>query len=187
MRHLFFTSVLGLFVFNQQLWSQTQSYASSDRPVETSEYSSGLNRWFFNGNISPWIGNPTSINLSPLVGYRVTQRYLVGAGGIYNYFRQRTSIEVFKTYSYGFRAFQNYLLTDQIFAGIEYDVLNYEPYNFITGETYGRRWAHVPLVGGGLTSRLGQSGRMFVSIMYNLNYTSRGPYGNIVPRLSFAF
>jgi hypothetical protein len=161
--------------------------ASGTPAAENEEFDSGLNRWFFTGNISPWFGNPTSVNVSPLVGYRVTQRYLVGGGIFYNYFRQRSRFEVFETSSYGGRLFNSYLITDQIFIGAELDYLNYEPLNVFTGEKLSRRWVMVPLVGGGYSARIGQRSRVFISLMYNLNFSANGPYGAFVPRMSFAF
>jgi hypothetical protein len=140
-------------------------------------------RVFFGGNFGLQFGNITFIDISPLVGYRVTDRSAAGAGISYMYYREYfPGIYEFSTSIYGGRLFGRYFILDNIFAHAEYEVLNLESY-------YDQRRLNVVslLGGGGYRQHIG--GRTFLNamILWNFNESAYSPYRNPIIRMGINF
>ena len=153
-------------------------------------------KFFTGGNIGLAIGNITFIDVSPVIGYNITDDLSAGVGFTYNYFRYkdvnpRTGEEfVFSANYYGGRLFGRYFFADYLFAHAEYEVLNLE---FITEVDWNkaepiettRTWIGSPLVGAGYASRYSGSAYWYIMLLYNLNELSPAisPYPNPLIRV----
>lgn len=117
------------------------------------------------GNFSLTLGTFTYVDVSPLVGYKVTQRYVAGLGATYIYQRIRTSWGIAEGNVYGGRVFNRFMLTQTIFAHAEMESMNVLP-----AYENDRRWISSPLIGGGFLQSVGQRGGFMVTALYNLNH-----------------
>jgi hypothetical protein len=133
-------------------------------------------RLHFGGGVSGLsFGNPTSIGISPMAGYLLTNNTILGLGMTYQY------------YSYtGYKA--SNLLGERIFVrqqipmlaqlvGQGYLTAQLENFNDMSSGPTGNGYSNPFLVGIGIGSRIGIN----LSLMYDLNYSEtsgkQSPYG----------
>lgn len=137
-------------------------------------------RLHFGGGVTGLsFGNPTSIGISPMAGYLLTNNTILGLGMTYQYY----SI----TYA-GFKATSN-LLGERIFVrqqipqlsafiGQGYLTAQLENFDNMSAGTTGGGYSNPFLVGIGIGSRIGIN----LSLMYDLNYSAtslkQSPYGS---------
>lgn len=175
--------------------------------------SSFADRLMFEGIVGLQLGTITAIEVSPLVGYRVTDNFVTGLGFTYQYSKYKrfylntetNQLADRKVNILGGRVFARYYFKDWfegflegLFAHTEFEYLSYSlnfrvnangKYVDIFGVPYerGAQSVNVPgvLVGGGLIQPVG--GRTYVSILilYNLNETKDTPYSNPIFRMGF--
>lgn len=131
-------------------------------------------RMHYGGGISGLsFGNPTSIGISPMAGYMLTNNTILGAGLTYQYF--------------SFRGFQaSNLLGQRIFVrqfvpalsamiGQGYLTAQIENFQDLSNTTFKTKYSTPVLVGVGIGSKLGIN----LNVLYDLNYSagSNSPYG----------
>ena len=149
---------------------------------------------YIGGNFGLQFGSTTVVNLSPQVGYRVTEKFVPGIGVTYLYYNYRfTNTNTGKTYSYvtnvyGGSLFGKYFFTDNIFAHAEYEELNIEV-NDIYLNKYSRIWVPSLFVGGGYNQPLGQRGFIQLLVLFEVLQDRNSPYyrNNPVVRIGFGF
>ena len=116
------------------------------------------------GGVGLWFGGrSTFVNLSPQVGYKITEKYSAGLGITYIYIQDRNYIPPISLNIYGGNIFNRYLLTDFLFAHAEYEILNGN------WELTDRRFNLSNVwVGGGLRQHAGNSSINILGL-WNLN------------------
>jgi hypothetical protein len=141
-----------------------------------------LDKVFVGGNLGFQFGTVTFAEVSPLIGYRITDKISAGIGATYQYYRYKDPTYQLETNVYGGRVFGRYFFTDYLFAHAEYEYLNLEAYDF-----YPTRRVDVEslLVGGGYFQHLGSSSSsgVFVMLLYNLTESAYTPYSNPIIRI----
>lgn len=133
-------------------------------------------------------GNPTMINISPMIGYRLTDRLISGVGISYMYYRYRTSTYQNSSSLYGGRIYSRYYVVNNIFLHGEIETLSF---SYIDPFTYeqSRYWFTTPMLGGGYTTN-GIRGGAMVSALYAFRSDDpRSPYylSPLVLRIGFFF
>ena len=121
------------------------------------------------GNFALSFGNPYYIDVSPSLGYMVTDGLLLGLGA--SYIAQGGSTNNF-TYSfnyYGGRILARQKLFESFYANAEIDFLNVQYITGIGNETL-RKWLFSPLVGASYVMPFGKRGGVQATLLYNLNY-----------------
>lgn len=126
-------------------------------------------RFFFGGNFNAVFGIYTIVNLSPLVGFKVTDKLNVGAGFIFNYYAVKYGSQTVSATFYGSHTFARYFVLDNIFIQGQYDRLYQPKINFAKG-TLEKGWVDYFLVGGGVRQPLGDRAYLVASLLYNVNY-----------------
>lgn len=144
-------------------------------------------RIFVGGYIGLQFGTITSINISPTIGYRITNRLSAGLGGTYQYYRDRgwliTSDFAYSTHIFGGSLFTRYFIIPQVFAHVEMEALNLDTRIDIMQEAQqGRFWEQNYFVGGGYRQSLGPRTFLNLMLLYNLNQNSVIHYQNPVFR-----
>lgn len=139
-------------------------------------------RFYVGGNFGIQFGTVTLIDVSPLLGYRLTEKLSIGAGISYLYYRDARFNPVYSTNIYGGRAFIRHYLFKDIFAHAEYELLNFEVYDWNTYE-YNRKYVSGVLVGGGYRQWLGPRFFMNILVLWNINETIDYPYSNPIFRV----
>jgi len=134
-------------------------------------------RLHFGGGISGLsFGNPTSVGVSPMVGYSLTNNAILGFGLTYQYYSANYgSLGTYSSNLLGEKIFirQQVPALSQV-IGQAYLTSQVENYSNLSNNT-GISYSNPVLVGVGIGSKIGLN----FNVMYDLNYTSgRSPYGS---------
>src|SRR5436190_23959647 len=81
------------------------STATSTVPEKEESHSDFADRLFFGGNIGLQFGTYTYVDVSPLVGYKVTEKFHTGIGATYIYYSVSGGGYDYSTNIYGGRVF----------------------------------------------------------------------------------
>jgi len=171
----------GLFIYGQS--DSLRNLGNSDRKKKPDPENDWRKKIFLGGNLGLSFGNITFIDISPLVGYKVTDKFHLGVGAIYNYYSYKDTYYgtnyVFRTSLYGGRCFARYYVMENIFLQTGWDKINRDdPY--ILGQ---RVWVDNYLVGGGVRYPVGDR-LSFVAVgLWNLNASIYSPYPNPIIQL----
>ncbi|HWV30458.1 MAG TPA: hypothetical protein VN038_12415 [Dyadobacter sp.] len=145
------------------------------------------------GSFGLSLGTYTNVNLSPMVGYHLSEKLVGGVGATYMFFKLRH----FDSYSYyGGRGFFMYNVIEPINIIAEFEALN------VVGNYQKRIWIGSPMLGASYSVPLG--GKLTKAVhftaLYNFNYynqvdnsagpaaaiTNLSPYGSpLVFRITF--
>lgn len=134
-------------------------------------------RIYVGGTLGLQLGTTTTINISPMVGYRITNRLSAGVGGTYQYYADRT-FGSFSQNVYGGSTFARFLVIPQVFLHAEYERVSLETLRFgTTGETE-RVWEDNYFLGAGYRLRIGEKSFFNIILLYNFNQESEVYYQN---------
>ncbi|AXE19731.1 hypothetical protein DR864_19300 [Runella rosea] len=137
---------------------------------------SALDKIRLGGSIGPLsFGTFTSIGISPIAGYQVTERLSLGGGLSYTYSSYKNPYTRVKTNSnnYGGRFFGMFNIFESINLNAEYESLNVE-YPDFTSQIYRRTWLNSAMVGASYSTPIGgRFVRAFnLIVLYNLSYNN---------------
>jgi hypothetical protein len=146
-----------------------------------------IDRLTFGGNFGASFGDVTFIEVSPNVGYHVTDDFIVGIGLTYSYLRDRRATLDYKTNIFGGRTFLQHIIFENFVAHAEYELLNLKTIDDRATSNFEpqRRNIHSLFVGGGFRSTLGGYSYINLLILYNLNDSRYSPYTNPQIRAGF--
>lgn len=153
------------------------------RPIAPKDFNTFKERLYFGGNVGAWFGSTTYINLSPLVGCKITKDFSIGVGGTYNYYSQTYNGQKFVSTIYGGNAFARYLILDNFFAQVGWDRLSISDYTSQIPNS--RVWIDNILLGGGYRQSFSERGSFVAAIFYNINQTPLSPYPNPIIQVGF--
>lgn len=155
-----------------------------------------MDRLVFGGGLGVQFGTITFIDVSPVVGYRLTEKLEAGVGATYKYYRYKdfyidqTNGEKFdlKSHMFGGSVYTRYHILKNIFAHVEYERLRY---NYEDISNYGGQVIRDPkhtyinslFVGGGLKQQITKGSYMFIMALWNLTEEPMTPYSNPVIRM----
>ncbi len=134
-------------------------------------------RLYYGGNLGLQFGTQTSIELSPMVGYRITSKLSAGVGLKYQYYQSRYYGTVYETNNYGGSVFGRFDAIHGLFAYSEYELLNLDRWDAQPWEAQ-RVNVGSFFVGGGYAQRVGGRASMSIMVLYNLTETRYTPYAN---------
>jgi len=137
---------------------------------------------FFGGNLGAQFGTNTMINVSPLVGYKLTDKISIGTQFIYNYVNLQYSNYRYKDNIFGYSAFGRVFVFKDFFATTAYEV--------ISGRFDGSgKRINVPswFVGGGYYFRMSDRSGLSVAGLYNLTPSLYTPYSNPTLNIGFVY
>lgn len=158
-------------------------------------------RWFVGGNIGLQFGYVTLIDISPYVGYMITDHFAMGVGATYKYYRIRDYFfdpylnrwQHFRSHVYGGPVFARYYISRSFFAHTEYEFLRFRNEIYVQnpgGQQYDRKYQHVNVhsifIGGGYRQHFGSGNAFEIMLLWNLNETPNSPYENPVIRMGFS-
>lgn len=149
-------------------------------------------RLFFGGDITLNISSGiTAIGASPLVGYRITDRWSAGVGVTYLYYSVDFGLAgKYSTSIYGGNVFTRVFVIDNIFAQTEFHIVNTDAaeYDPVADEVSIVR-RNVPLwyVGGGVRIPMGGNAFGAITGMWDLIDDPYSPYANPNIRIGFIF
>ena len=167
-----------LFFFCANLHCLAQLDTVPNNNVKPKNKGFDSSKLFSGGNFGLSFGTITIIEISPLLGYQITDRVSVGLGVTYLHYSD--NVNQYKTNVYGGRVFARYNLFPNLFLHAEAEELN--------GEwVYPDRWWELALpVGAGYRQPLGDFSSFTFMLLYNLNHTAYSPYQSpVIVRVGF--
>ncbi len=175
----FFLKVYALLVLFT-LFSVMETYAQYENLGKVEKVKIKENPWFVGGMLGgSFSNNGGSFEISPIVGYKVTENFHVGSRLTYIYSKYNG-----KSYNdYGGSLFGRYRFLNFLFGHVEYEVLSVQYVNVNNEDD--RRTISSLFVGGGLFQSVGGRGFATIAILYNLLETEYSPYSNPVIRIGF--
>ncbi|MEQ8477416.1 hypothetical protein [Fulvivirga sp.] len=144
-----------------------------------------INRVYTGGNIGFQMDAfRTTAEVSPIIGYRITNEFSLGIGLTYIYYKYEDSYTDFETNIYGYRMFGRYNITHQFFLLTEYESLSLE---FLNDGTENRQWVPGAFVGGGFYQSISDNAGFNIAVLYNVMFDElRSPYKSpLVYRVGF--
>lgn len=165
LKNILFTFALLIFI-SQNITAQ---YDIEDETTEIEE--EDLNqltfkeRLYFGGNLGFSFGIYTQINVSPIIGYQITEGFSSGIGLKYNYFSFNGSPS-YSSSIYGGSVFARHSIVENLYAYTEFEMLNLGFYGTTT-----RKWVPIGLIGAGYNFRPFQ-----IMALYDLIGDKNNPY-----------
>ena len=131
------------------------------------------------------------ISVSPLIGYKFTQKFIGGTSITYRYTKYKYYKPAITLNDWGINPFLRYQIFGNFFIQAEYEYLNYE---FPTApEESTRKTFNSFLAGGGFIQPIGDKAAFFVTALYNFSYKDPLPneyspyYSPLVLRAGITF
>jgi hypothetical protein len=168
-------SIIAFAVCSFSLFAQVEEPVQIEgKKKQVEEKPKFSDRLIFGGDIGLSVGTYTYINVSPAVGYRVTDRLVV-----------ITSFTVLR----GTDINPNFQIGNLILH-MENEVLNIQPLMY---DSYGmpvfgsRQWIDNFLIGGGLSQSLSSRFSVSVLILWDVTNNIYSPYSNPIFKIGFGF
>jgi hypothetical protein len=179
-------SFVALLFFSTFLNAQDNDvYARNDQPQKSKK--PFAERLFLSPDLGLQFGTVTVVNVSPKIGYRITDKFAAGLGGTYIYIKDKTFKQlgyIYESSIYGGSIFSQYQIFEQIRLYSEYELLSLETFNSKTFKTT-RELVPSLLAGGGYISRIGGNSSFNIMLLYNLLDGPNSIYDNPVIRIGF--
>lgn len=172
-----------LFAFVNIVNSQSDS-TYFQTPTNKKERKEKNNNWLekisIGGNFAFYASTRyTFIDISPLIGYRISKIMLIGAGPVYNYYSENLYNSRYSFDVYGFRTMARVYVLESFFFQTGWDILNRSIYTFQYNTLQKDRiWVQNVWLGGGVRYMIGNNTYMFTSVLFNLNQNNYSPYPN---------
>jgi hypothetical protein len=113
------------------------------------------------------------VSISPEVSYRVTARFMAGAGLSYRYTNYKYYSPSVKLHDYGVNPFLRFIVYKQIFIHAETELLNYE-FPTAPRETVRKNFTSF-LAGAGFFQPAGGRANFYIMALYNFSYRNPIP------------
>lgn len=165
--------VLLLLLLN--VFSNICSQAREDNFEDDPKGRRFVDRLYTGGNIGANFGTLSYfVDVSPILGYRVTRDFSVGIGAKYMYLGL-TGVPNSGTSIYGGSVFSRYLFLKNFLAHAELETVNLPVQNQFSGEI-NREWVPIGLVGGGYRQSIGGFSYIQLMLLYDVIGDPRNPY-----------
>ncbi|UBM61619.1 hypothetical protein LA303_09355 [Candidatus Sulfidibacterium hydrothermale] len=196
---ILFLTVAGVLFFSFPAAAQYQNLTHSDSSKNTqhvgqveriSPYgkkarSSNGGGFFFGGGLGGGYSTYSSyIQITPIIGYRVTSQFQVGTRLTYmhqwykDYMNNKYNYDI-----YGGSLFVRYIFWKSLYAQAEYEVLSVPDY--YSADQDASRTINSFFAGLGFMQSMGGRAFMYVSVLYNFLEDQYTPYSNPLVRVGF--
>ena len=181
--------ILLLSFFNPKLGSAQSNFERNKPPF--------TDRLVYGGGLGLQFGTLTLVDLSPVVGYRVTERLETGIGFTYKYYKVKDYWYDYSTnQSYDLKSniiggsvYLRYHFLKNVFAHAEFEQLQYRYTDYYNIPGIGiekeKKTANISsvFIGGGYKQQISQGSYFFIMALWNLTEDSMSPYNNPVLRM----
>ena len=162
-------------------------------PVRAQDEFSYKGRFYIAPDFGLVLGYATRIDVSPALGYYLTERLSLAAGAKYEYYKLKSfyNNNSLETHIYGSRIFARYTIIRnlgellpirsniEILTHVEFESLSLENQYFGTGliDT-GRFWYNTLLIGGGISQAASERFKLNAVFLWDVDTSSRSPFTN---------
>jgi len=167
-------------------------YAQERINLDQSNKPPFMDRLFYGGSLGLQFGNVTLVDISPMIGYKLSKRVGFGISPTYKYYGYKYLDYTSGTYMnektnvFGGSLFARAIVYQNIFAHAEYEYLTYKTKDpLVTSQNISNEFNSV-LVGPGYREAIGRNAYMNLLILWNLNETIDSPYTNPIIRVGFS-
>lgn len=176
-------------------------FLASAQEIQPNMPSKFSDRIFFGGNFGLQFGEITLIDVSPMVGYRITDKVATGISLSYKYYQNKkffynpysNSFMEMTSNIYGASIFGRYYFVENLFAHAEYEYLiysydNYRPNSIGASYSKSTETVNVPglFLGGGYRQPIGGRTYFTITILYNIMESQYSPYSNPIIRVGMS-
>ena len=187
----------GLFVIASPLQAQYQNLTKSDsakaqeqsgqveRITPSKKSKKQVSRLFFGGGIGGGYSTYNSyIQITPIIGYRVTQKIQIGTRLTYMHqWYQDVYGKKYNSNIYGGSLFLRYVFWKLLYVQTEYEILSGPDY--YSADANATRTINSLFAGLGFMQHIGGSAFLTVSVLYNFLDDRYSPYSNPLVRVGF--
>ena len=159
-------------------FAQNDDYVGKPKPKkEPIDWQEIKKNFYTGGNIGAQFGTVTFVNLSPILGYKITDELSIAAGPIYYYLNYNSGAYSQPFSAYGARIFSRYFVYNDFFVQAEYETLNAK-WDYSKGRFF------VPsfFAGLGYRQRISDNISLNFMVMWNFLQGPYSPYQNPVIR-----
>lgn len=144
-----------------------------------------LDRMYTGGNLGFQFGRETFAEVSPILGFQITDQFSAGIGLTYQYYKYQDVQYKLESNVYGGKLFGRYFFTDFLFGYAEFEHLNLDAFDFYPKKR--RVDVESLLGGGGYFQRFNENSNsgLFAMILYNFTESAYTPYSNPIVRIGF--
>jgi hypothetical protein len=190
--------ILSLFVLVMPVRAQYRNLTRSDSARQhtgnvekistpqkkTKKHNGGF---FFGGGLGGGYSTYSSyIQVTPIIGYRVTPKFYIGSRLTYMHQWYKDYNNVKYNYNiFGGSLFFRYLFWKSLYAQAEYEILSVPDYYAADANT--NRAVNSLFAGIGFLQPVGGNAFFTVSVLYNFLEDKYSPYGNPLVRIGFGF
>lgn len=169
-----------------QYVQEDSSKAQKESPTEKRPRGFDKTKLVPGGNLAMSFGNPYFVDLSPYLGYLVSEKMMLGLGATYLAYGVTINGTRYTRDWYGGRLLGRYRIDDSFFLNAELEQLN-APNNTNFSNQEDRKWVFSPYVGASYVLPFGRRGGVQATLLYNLNYQENySPWNNaLVWRIGF--
>ncbi len=136
---------------------------------------------FYGGNLGLQFGTVTRIDISPMLGFKVTEKFTPGLGFIYQYMNDRNYPDS-KLNVFGGRIFLRYYFFERFFTHAEYEYLTFKTNNFNPIGKEEQISLNNILLGGGIREKISEKTYVNLAILWNINESAYSLYSNPIIR-----
>ncbi len=191
---IFFLGWILYFMGSNNLSAQTWSVDKDKDKKENSETKKG--RFYLAPDLSFMFGTITDIKIAPALGFYISDRFSIAAGGSYEYFNDNQYLSYhYQTSIWGLRGFARFdLIKDLgkilplegigIFTHAEYEALNLDS-DYFNSSLDGKFWYGTFLIGAGLIQEISPKIAFTFMALWDANTNKIALYSN--PILKFGF
>jgi hypothetical protein len=168
-----YITIFNLLLLTYTVQAQQDSLFTKRQRENPQEKAAWLEKITFGGNFGLQFGRITQINISPLIGYRITDKFVAGGGPSYIYtsYKYRNGLKVENTILGG-RAFAQHIVFENLAVRGEFEYLSIEYPVAYNGTDFikNKEWVANPLIGLSYNLPLGRKASFGITALYNLNY-----------------
>ncbi len=166
-----YITVICLLMFSMAAQAQNDSLYVRRQNGQPQQKASIFEKVTLGGNFGLSLGNPLQINLSPLFGYRFTDKFTAGAGPSFIYTRIKAYGQKIENSVVGGRLFAQQVVFQNFAVRGEYEYLSIQ-YPVFNGSDYTkqREWVSNPMLGASYVIPIGRKASFGLTVLYNFNY-----------------
>ena len=131
-------------------------------------------------------GTITVIELSPEIGYKITDKLTAGVGFSYQYYKDSRYVPAYESDIIGGSIFTRYYVYRDFFAHAEYQMLKYDYMDWSSGNKEEVTTDGV-LIGGGYRQWIGKNIFSNLTMLFNINESLYYPYTSPIFRVGVCF
>ena len=154
-------------------------------PPQAAGSSAPPDPWFVGGAVGLAFGDEVNyIEFSPIAGYRISQKFQLGATLTFRYRKDKRFEPDLSTTDVGGSLFGRYFVLDPIFLQVEVERLNWEYLTIVDDEYVAVDSVYTGwYAGAGYILPMGPSAAMYMSFLWDFSYDKREPSPNPHPWL----